>query len=105
MSIRNINFCCENYNNCSRRETEHRKEHFTGKRTKILININLEINLRNKQTMQKLMYDNFIMAKNYIFENSEHIDRALFRYVFEDKDEDAFLDILEKYQCDNGGFG
>ncbi len=41
--------------------------------------------------MLKLTHDNFIKAKDFIFANAEDIDRAWFRYVFEDKDEDAFL--------------
>lgn len=57
------------------------------------------------RTILKLTHDNFIKAKDFIFANAEDIDRAWFRYVFEDKDEDAFLDVLAKYQYDNGGFG
>ena len=55
--------------------------------------------------MLKLTHDNFIKARDYIFANAEDIDRAWFRYIFEDNDEDAFLDVLAKYQYNNGGFG
>ena len=55
--------------------------------------------------MLYLTCDNFIKARDYIFANAEDVDRAWFRYIFEDKDEDAFLDVLAKYQYDNGGFG
>ncbi len=55
--------------------------------------------------MLKLTRDNFLKAKNYIFANGGEIDRAWFRYFFEDKDADAFFDVLAKYQHENGGFG
>ena len=55
--------------------------------------------------MLKLSRDNFIKARDYIFENAEDIDRAWFRYIFEDKNANAFLGVLAKYQHDNGGFG
>lgn len=55
--------------------------------------------------MLKLTCDKFIKARDYIFASAEDIVRAWFRYVFEDKDADAFLDVLAKYQYDNGGFG
>ncbi len=55
--------------------------------------------------MIKLNHNNFIKARDYIFANAEEIDRAWFRYVFEDKDDDLFLDSLKKYQYENGGFG
>lgn len=55
--------------------------------------------------MLKLTRDNFIKARDYIFKNAEDIGRAWFRYIFEDKDANAFLDVLAKYQHDNGGFG
>lgn len=54
---------------------------------------------------KRLRATDFIRAKNYIFANAEDIDRAWFRYVFEDRNEDTFLDVLKKYQHDNGGFG
>lgn len=55
--------------------------------------------------MLKLTHDKFIKARDYIFANAGDIDRAWFRYIFEAKDADAFLDVLAKYQHNNGGFG
>lgn len=55
--------------------------------------------------MLKLSYDNFTRAKEYIFTYADEIDRAWFRYVFEDDTIDTFLDVLAKYQHKNGGFG
>lgn len=55
--------------------------------------------------MLMLSHDNFIKARDYIFANGEDINRAWFRYIFEDNDADAFLDVLARYQYDNGGFG
>lgn len=55
--------------------------------------------------MQKLTYSNFIKARDFIFTHGEDIDRAWFRYIFEDGNTDAFLNVLAKYQHENGGFG
>ncbi len=55
--------------------------------------------------MTKLTHENFIKARDYIFANSDDINRAWFRYNFEDGDTGAFMDVLAKYQHDNGGFG
>jgi len=55
--------------------------------------------------MKKLTHENFIKARDYIFANSDDINRAWFRYNFEDNDTDAFMRTLSKYQYDNGGFG
>lgn len=55
--------------------------------------------------MLMLSHDNFIKARDYIFANGEDIDRAWFRYIFEDGDSNAFLNVLAKYQYDDGGFG
>lgn len=55
--------------------------------------------------MLKLTSDKFMNARNYIFEHAGNIDRAWFRYIFEGKDEDAFLAVLAQYQHENGGFG
>lgn len=55
--------------------------------------------------MIKLTHENFIKARKTIFANSDDINRAWFRYNFEDGDTDAFMDVLAKYQYDNGGFG
>lgn len=55
--------------------------------------------------MTKLTHENFIKARDYIFANSDDINRAWFRYNFEDGDTEAFMDALVKYQYGNGGFG
>lgn len=55
--------------------------------------------------MQKLDHVNFIKAHDYIFTHSDDINRAWFRYNFEDGDTAAFMRVLAKYQHDNGGFG
>ncbi len=55
--------------------------------------------------MQKLTCENFIKARDYIFANSDDVNRAWFRYDFEDGDTNTFMDVLAKYQHDDGGFG
>ncbi len=55
--------------------------------------------------MQKLTHENFLKARDYIFAHSDDINRAWFRYNFEDSDTIAFMSVLSKYQHDNGGFG
>jgi len=55
--------------------------------------------------MLKLTYDNFVKARDYIFIHSDDINRAWFRYNFENSETDAFMDVLAKYQNENGGFG
>lgn len=55
--------------------------------------------------MIKLTHENFIKARDYIFANSDDINRAWFRYNFEDGDTNAFMDALAKHQHDDGGFG
>lgn len=55
--------------------------------------------------MQKLSRENFIKARDYIFANSDDINRAWFRYNFEDGDTNTFMDVLAKYQHEDGGFG
>ena len=55
--------------------------------------------------MLKLTHGNFVYARDYIFIYSDDINRAWFRYNFEDGDADGFMDVLAKYQHKNGGFG
>lgn len=52
-----------------------------------------------------LSNQNFIRARDYIFANSDDINRAWFRYHFEGGDTTAFMKVLAKYQYDNGGVG
>jgi len=55
--------------------------------------------------MQNLTHENFIKARDYIFTYSNDINRAWFRYNFEDEDTDVFMNVLAQYQHENGGFG
>lgn len=55
--------------------------------------------------MRKLTYENFIKARDFIFSNGDEITRAWFRYNFEDGDSAVFIEVLEKYQRKDGGFG
>lgn len=55
--------------------------------------------------MQKLTYENFIKARDYIFTRSDDINRAWFRYNFDDNDTTALMNVLAQYQHENGGFG
>ncbi len=55
--------------------------------------------------MIKLTHRNFIKSRDYIFAHSDDISRAWFCYNFEDSDTDVFMDVLAKFQYENGGFG
>ena len=55
--------------------------------------------------MQNLSNQNFIKARDYIFAHSDNINRAWFRYNFENGDTNAFMTALAKYQHEDGGFG
>ena len=55
--------------------------------------------------MYKLTQDRFAKARKYILANAGDIEKAWFRYVFEDGNTDAFLNVLAEYQHENGGFG
>ena len=50
-----------------------------------------------------LSRENFIKARDYIFANSDDINRAWFHYNFEDEDTEKFMEVLAKYQHENGG--
>ena len=55
--------------------------------------------------MLKLTHKNFAKAREFIFANGDAINRAWFRYHFEDSNTDAFMAVLAQYQHDCGGFG
>ena len=55
--------------------------------------------------MQKLTREKFYMARDYIYANANDIQRAWYRYHFEDGNANAFMDVLARYQHENGGFG
>lgn len=52
----------------------------------------------------KLTFKNFIKARDYLYAYSDDINRAQFRYNFENNDSDTFMDVLAKYQHENGVF-
>lgn len=60
---------------------------------------------RKGVVMLKLTKPAFDKAKEYIFSNATPIEKAWFRYNFEESDTNAFMEELAKYQFDNGGFG
>jgi len=53
----------------------------------------------------RLTREGFLRARAYIFAHGGDVDRAWFRYVFEDGDAEAFLKALAEYQHSCGGFG
>ena len=55
--------------------------------------------------MKKLTTDAFLKARDFIFTESDDINRAWFRYNFESGTTADFMDVLAKYQHENGGFG
>lgn len=55
--------------------------------------------------MLKLTHENFVKARDYVLTHSDDINRGWFKYNFEDGNTDAFMDVLAKYQHENGGFG
>ncbi|MDE6594047.1 MAG: hypothetical protein K2K57_13425, partial [Oscillospiraceae bacterium] len=55
--------------------------------------------------MLKLKYENFIRARDFIFEYGDDVNRAWFEYLFEDNNAEKFLNVLSEYQHENGGFG
>ena len=55
--------------------------------------------------MFMLTRDDFIKARSYIYNKGTDIDRAWFRYNFEDASETEFLRVLSMHQHKNGGFG
>ncbi len=55
--------------------------------------------------MKKLDEGNFIKARDYILSNADDIMKAWYVYNFENNDTDVFMDVLAKYQYENGGFG
>ena len=55
--------------------------------------------------MQRITHENFVKARDYILANSDDINRAWFRYHFQDDNTNAFMDVLAQYQHENGGFG
>jgi len=60
---------------------------------------------KERTIMEQLSHKNFLKARDYILKHADDINRAWFRYNFEDGDTGAFMDALAKYQHENGGFG
>ena len=55
--------------------------------------------------MVNLSHENFIKVRNYIFANCDDINKAWFRYNFENCDTAEFMEALAKHQYPDGGFG
>lgn len=55
--------------------------------------------------MKKLTKERFDKVGEYIFKSAAPIDIAWYNYNFINEDTDEFLNVLAKYQFDNGGFG
>lgn len=55
--------------------------------------------------MLKLSRTNFEKAKDFVFADAADIDRAWYKYNFENHDNKEFIDVLSQYQFENGGFG
>ena len=55
--------------------------------------------------MEMLSKQSFEAATRYIKQNADAINLAWYSYNFEGMSTDAFMDVLAKYQYDNGGFG
>jgi aminocyclitol acetyltransferase len=55
--------------------------------------------------LKTLSHENFIKARDYVFAHSDDINRAWFRYNFENENTAAFMDVLAQYQHEDGGFG
>ncbi|MHA2385632.1 MAG: hypothetical protein ACXAEE_05430 [Candidatus Thorarchaeota archaeon] len=53
----------------------------------------------------KLSRENFAKASEFVHSTARPVDRALFRYHFEDGSKSAVLEKLAKFQNDDGGFG
>lgn len=55
--------------------------------------------------MEMLSKKGFEAATRYIKQNADPINLAWYSYNFEGMSADEFMDVLAKYQYDNGGFG
>lgn len=61
--------------------------------------------MKRTQALRMLSRESFLRARDFIFENGGEIDRAWYRYHFEDASTDEILAVLGGYQHENGGFG
>jgi hypothetical protein len=55
--------------------------------------------------MLSLTHKNYIKAREYILANGDDVNKAWLRYNFDGEDSAAFMDVLAKYQREDGGFG
>ena len=55
--------------------------------------------------MEKLSKAQFEKSKNFMYNYAQDIDLAMFQYYFEGKPKSEVIEILEKYQNEDGGFG
>ena len=55
--------------------------------------------------MKHLTKTQFEKARNFLYNYAQDIDLAMFQYYFEEKPKSEVIEILEKYQNEDGGFG
>lgn len=55
--------------------------------------------------MEKLSKAQFEEARNFMYSHAQDIDLAMFQYYFEGKPKSEVIEVLEKYQNADGGFG
>lgn len=55
--------------------------------------------------MEKLSKAQFKKARDFMYNYAQDIDLAMFQYYFEEKPKSEVIEILEKYQNEDGGFG
>ncbi len=58
-----------------------------------------------EETKKLLKYKSFIKSRDYIFADSDDINKAFYLYNFENMKTEKFMDVLAKYQYEDGGFG
>lgn len=55
--------------------------------------------------MKNLSKTQFEKARDFMYSYAQDIDLAMFQYYFEEKPKTEVIEILEKYQNEDGGFG
>lgn len=54
--------------------------------------------------MQKLSFENFLKAKNYLFFHGRELEQTLFEFEFENGSAKSVKQVLKKHQNEDGGF-
>lgn|GEM_PF-2017841 len=54
--------------------------------------------------MQKLSFENFMRAKQYLFTHGRELEQKLFEFEFENGSAEEVKKVLEKHQSEDGGF-